>query len=321
MKRYPPWLTLLILAPALGEIVSGHQPLRELLNPLSVLILMLPYGFGALVTRELLRRWKKGWPSMLLLGAAYGLYEEAIVVRSIFNPGWAELNVLAHYSHVGGVTWTYAEMLIHFHVLISISASIYMAEMLHPAARDRPWMSDTGLVICIIGLLLWMPAGLLMTAFVPPLPGYILSWTAILTLIFCAYLAPVQFPCRRNHKLPRPRYFLTLGLVNMTVFFTIVYGVPESGILPLPMSVVLLLFLDAFTLWLLLRWSGNGNVWDDRHRLAWLSGGIGFFILFGMASDLKDFTGKSIVGFIFLVISSIIGIKLRWHYGRISEKS
>jgi hypothetical protein len=56
MKRIPPWLTLLILAPLLGEIVSGHQPPIELCNPLAVMLFMLPYGFGALHCREPVRR-------------------------------------------------------------------------------------------------------------------------------------------------------------------------------------------------------------------------------------------------------------------------
>jgi hypothetical protein len=94
MKRIPPWLVLLVLAPLLGEIVSGHQPPLEIFNPISVLLLMFPYGFGALVCRELVRRWKKGWPSLILLAVAYGVYEEAIVVRSFFNPNWLELENL-----------------------------------------------------------------------------------------------------------------------------------------------------------------------------------------------------------------------------------
>jgi len=52
MKRVPPWLVLLLLAPLLGEIVSGHQPPLELLNPLSVILLMLPYGLGALIAAK-----------------------------------------------------------------------------------------------------------------------------------------------------------------------------------------------------------------------------------------------------------------------------
>jgi len=294
MKRIPPWLTLLILAPLLGEIVSGHQPPLELCNPLSVLLLMLPYGFGALVVRELARRWRKGWLTLLLLAVAYGVFEEAIVVRSFFDPNWAELDILKPY-HVLGLNWTYAEMLVHFHVLVSIAAAIYLAEMIHASKRDEPWLSGKGLAACIIGLALWFPAGWLMTQYVPPLAGYLLAWIAIAGLILAARFLPAGIPKPVQRKAPHPVLFLLLGFFNMTLFFAAVYVLPESWTPPLWLSVSGLFLLDAFTLLLLLFWSGNGGAWDDRHRLAWIAGGLGFFILFNVGSDLEAFTGRSLV--------------------------
>ena len=317
MKRIPPWVTLLLLAPFLGEIVSGHQPPREIVNPLSVLLLMLPYGLGALVCRELVRRWQKGWLSLLLLAVAYAIYEEAIVVRSIFNPDWGELGILKEYSHVVGVTWTYAGMLIHFHVLVSIGASIILAEILYPEERRRRWLSDKGLTACIIGLSLWLPAGLLMTAYVPPLPGYLLSWAALVGLITAARLVPGDLPPGPLRAVPGARYFLLLGFLNMTLFFVVVYVLPGSGMPPLLVSVLALIALDAGTLRLLLRWSGNGRAWDDRHRLAWVAGGLGFFILFGIATDLENFKGSSIVSVITLGALCLLALRITRRLGGI----
>jgi hypothetical protein len=294
LKRIPPWLILLILAPLLGEIVSGHQPPLELCNPISVLLLMLPYGFGALICRELVRRWRKGWLSLILLAVAYGVYEEAIVVRSFFDPNWVELNILKPY-HVLGLNWTYAEMLVHFHVIVSIGASILLAEALHPARRAEPWLGNRGLAACIAGLALWFPAGWLMTAYVPPWPGYLLSGAGVAGLILAARWAPSGVPALTQKNPPHPLFFLLLGFVNMTLFFVAVYVLPETWAPPLALSVVGLALLDTFTLWLLLHWSGNGGAWDDRHRLAWAAGGLGFFLLFNITSDVEAFAGKSCV--------------------------
>ncbi|MGD0806099.1 MAG: hypothetical protein ABSA10_01235 [Anaerolineales bacterium] len=307
MKKIPPWLTLLILAPLLGELVSGHQPPLELCNPLSVLLLMLPYGFGALVCRELIRRWKKGWLSLVLLGVAYGLYEEAIVVRSFFDPNWMELNILKPY-YVLGVNWTYAEMLIHFHVLVSIGASVILAEMLYPNRREETWLGNRGLTVCIIGLGLWFPAGWLMTSYVPPWPGYVLSWTAIAGLILAARFVPANFPLPLKKTVPHPFFFLLLGFLNMTLFFVAVYVLPETWAPPLALSVIGLVLLDALTLWVVLRWSGNGGAWDDRHRLAWVAGGLGFFIFFGFANDAEQFAGRSCVSAIAIVGFVLFGL-------------
>ncbi len=312
IKRFPPWLTLLVLAPLLGEIVSGHQPPAELCNPTAVLLLMLPYGFGALICRELVRRWKKAWPSLILLAAAYAFYEEAIVVRSFFNPGWTELDILQPY-HLLGVNWTYAAMLVHFHVLVSIAAPIALAEMIHAGRRDEPWLSNRGLAACAAGLALWFPAGWLFTNYVPPWPGYILSWLAIAALILAARFFPAGVPAPARRNPPRPVFFLLLGFINMTLFFAVTYMVPEYATPPVGLSLAGLALLDALTLGLLLFWSANGGGWDDRHRLAWVSGGLGFFILFNIASDAEAFAGRSCVsGMAFIALAMLVfGIRRR----------
>jgi hypothetical protein len=301
-KRVPPWLVLLVLAPLLGEIVSGHQPPLELCNPISVVLLMLPYGLGALVCRELVRRWNKGWPSLILLAVAYAFYEEAVVVRSFFDPNWAELDILRPY-HLLGMNWTYAEMLVHFHVLVSIAAGIYLAEMLYPGRRAEPWLGNRGLAACIAGLALWFPAGWLMTQYVPPWPGYLLSWLAIAALVVAARFAPAGVPAPWKKKPPHPVLFLLLGFANMTAFFAATYLLPEIWLPPVWVSVAGLALLDLLTLWILLRWSGNGGAWDDRHRLAWVAGGLGFFILFNFGSDAEAFAGRSCVG-----VLAVIGL-------------
>ncbi len=295
MKKIPPWLTLLVLAPVLGELVSGHQPPLELCNPISVMLLMLPYGLGAMVCRELVRRWKKGWLSLVLLAVAYAFYEEAIVVRSFFDPHWVELNILKP-DFAAGVNWTYAMMLVHFHVLISIGASVLLAEMLHPQQREESWLGDRGLAACIVGLALWFPAGWLMTSYVPP-------WPLLRAFVGgdCGVdrrgavrprgLSPT--PVKKNA--PHPFYLPAAWTGEHDAVLR--RGVRPSGGMgpPLRLSIISLTSLDALTLWLLLRWAGNGGAWDDRNRLAWTAGGLGFFLFFGFANDAEKFAGRSCV--------------------------
>jgi hypothetical protein len=294
-KHFPPWLTLLILAPLLGEIVSGHQPPLELFNPLSVLLLMLPYGFGALICRELVKRWRRGWPSLLLLGIAYALYEEGIVIRSIFNPEWMELESIDRFSRVFGVTWSYALTLVHFHVLVSIAASVILAEILHPDKRDKPWLGARGFLVCAIGLLLWWPLGWLMSAYVPPPELYAFCILLVIGLLLAARFFPAGKPAAWQTLVPHPILFLILGFANMTAFFAYVYVFPSNLLPPVGISILILAVLDAVTLWLLMRWSGNGGSWNDLHRLGWVAGGLGFFILFNFFSDLEVWEGKSLV--------------------------
>lgn len=80
-RHIHPALALWLIAPIFGELFSGSLPLNEYLSPLTILTMGMLYGSGAILIREIVTRWQKGWGSLLLLGMAYGIYEEGLVVR------------------------------------------------------------------------------------------------------------------------------------------------------------------------------------------------------------------------------------------------
>jgi hypothetical protein len=299
MKRLTPGVALLLLAPALGELVSGHQTLFEFINPLAFVLTALPYGFGALICRELRVRWGVGWFSLALLGIAYGIYEEAIVARSVWDPDWAELGALRDYSYWRGITWTYAQVLIHFHLTISIISSVALAEILYPDRRHERWVSKRGLVVCFVGLALWMPALMAANPFVPPSGGFALAWVAIAGLAYGAWRLPAQVFPSRSGTGARPPWYGVVAAVNMTVVFLAVFMLPEENppwLPPWPVMFAFVAVLDAVAFWLIMRWSGDGTDWDDRHKLALVSGMLAFFIAFDVLKDVNEgFGGSSIV--------------------------
>jgi hypothetical protein len=100
MKRAAPVLALLLLAPWVGEFLLGNIFVRRLPG---LLILVLLYGCGALLIREVTLRTGRRWPTILLLGAAYGVAEAGIVDQAIFNPsfeGWEFQG-----DHAGAGAW------------------------------------------------------------------------------------------------------------------------------------------------------------------------------------------------------------------------
>ena len=64
------FIFLILLSPALGELLSSSSPPGEFFNPLTLLMLILLYGFGALLIRELRVRWNLQW-SIIFLAVAY----------------------------------------------------------------------------------------------------------------------------------------------------------------------------------------------------------------------------------------------------------
>lgn len=126
---------LFFLAPVMGELLSGSAPPVELFNPFGFMLLTSLYGSGALAIRELRVRWNKGIGTTLLLGAAYAVIEEGLMVASFFNPQWPDIGLLSEYGRWLGVNWIWAVMLTIYHAVYSIAIPIMLVELVYPDRR------------------------------------------------------------------------------------------------------------------------------------------------------------------------------------------
>jgi hypothetical protein len=153
LQRAAPVVSLLVLAPWIGEYLLGNVPAGELL----ALPFLVPlYGGGALLIREVARRFGRGWPSILLLGAAYGVIEAGLVDQSMFNlhaEGHATANVTP--VPVLGISASAAISYVIGHAVWSISIPIALVEMASaPARRVSPWLGSVGLGLTTLFYLL-----------------------------------------------------------------------------------------------------------------------------------------------------------------------
>ena len=114
-RRIAPALALVFLAPFVGEVLLGNTPLRLILGYLIVLPM---YGFGALFIRELSRRSGRGWPTILILGVAYGVAEEGLADMSLFNPNFLGLHLLS-YGNLFGIGWPWWFFVLTLHAVWS----------------------------------------------------------------------------------------------------------------------------------------------------------------------------------------------------------
>src|SRR5690349_15511612 len=102
-SRLAPAATLLVVAPVIGEVLSGA-------TRLSYIIVLVPeimvWGCGALIIREVVKRWNGGWTSVLLLGLALAVAEEFVIQQTSLAPlPW--LGETPIYGRVWGVNWVY----------------------------------------------------------------------------------------------------------------------------------------------------------------------------------------------------------------------
>jgi len=143
-RRSAPVATLFLLAPLIGEVLFGAIPLSRL--PFGLLGVVGLYGGGAVLARELVRRRRLGAVWLVLLGLAYGLVEEGLVVQSLFDQHYPGLDFLGFYGHWFGVNWVWAEFIVPYHAVFSIAIPIVVTELLFRDRRDEPWVSGRGLL-------------------------------------------------------------------------------------------------------------------------------------------------------------------------------
>ncbi|MHC1782448.1 MAG: hypothetical protein AB9891_06760 [Anaerolineaceae bacterium] len=310
-RRQHPSLALWLTAPVFGELFSGSTPLNEYINPFSFLILGMLYGSGAILIRELIVRWRKGWISLFLLGAAYGIYEEGLVVRSFFDPNWIDLDKLSVYGRTGGVNWVWAEHLTVFHALISIAAAIVFVEILYPARRSESWIGARGIVWNAIAFAAMLPIGSMLNPYDAPDAWLGACWLAIVLLALAAWRLPTKLETAEppSNVSPPRRFWWTAFLATFGQFF-IVYFTADKNSLPFLITMLLIVLFDLFILWQVRRWSGGGRGWDDRHRLALISGSLAFFLILGPLTTNGKYPVMYFSNPVFLVL-------LWWIYRRV----
>ena len=305
-------VTLFILAPLFGEVVSGATPVLEFVKPISLTILILLYGCGALIVRELVIRWDKGWPSLLLLALAYGIYEEGVMMQSFFDPTWGDLDALAVYGRAAGVNWVWAEQVTLIHALISIACSIAIVEMLFPSRRHCRWVTTrAGWVLNWVGFigvyLFWE----LYDHYEPGIVYRVGAWLAILALAGLARVIPKRFLPAREQSVPRPWRFFIVGFFGFLMHFVITYISSDANLYPYPVTMALLAGWYLLLLWLVMRWSGNGAAWDDRHRMSLVSGALSLFIIVVLLATGPEFPLIYFTHPIFLLLLWLAGRSVR----------
>lgn len=157
-----PALSLFFTAPLVAEFLLGNLPIKLL----PALIVLAPmYGGGALLIREWVRRTGRGWPSILLLGMAYAIAEEAYATQSLFNPDYLKLHLKlltpAYMPSLGiGGWWTL--WMFNVHAVWSIATPIALIEACVPDRSRTPWLGRVGLAIAALLSVLGMTfAGLM----------------------------------------------------------------------------------------------------------------------------------------------------------------
>ena len=95
------------------------------------------YGVAALIIREVTRRRQRGWGTILLLGMAYALAEECVILQTSLTPQFFPPAFSANFGWAFGVQWIYLTAMLWYQSVYAIVLPIYLTEILFPAQRTK----------------------------------------------------------------------------------------------------------------------------------------------------------------------------------------
>lgn len=263
-----PALALLFTAPLVAEFLLGNLPIKML----PALVVLAPmYGGGALLIRECVRRTGRGWPSILLLGMAYALLEEAFTTQSLFNQNYLHLNIgllAPGYIPALGIGGWWTLWMLNVHAVWSISTPIALIEGCVPGRARTPWLGRVGMTVAVLVFLFGVVSTTLIgyhqDHFVASLGQFAGAAVAIVLLVCAAF---VIRPGRANDRSGTAPSAWLLGAVALAF---------ASAALLIPMSwgwgaAGALLALDAGMVAVVLAWARLGTM-HLGHQVA-LGGG------------------------------------------------
>ncbi len=287
-QRLTPASTLVVLAPLVAEVLNGSTRLSFLFAFVPEIMV---WGCGALLARELVRRWQAGWTSLLFLGLALSIAEEFVIQQTSLAPlPW--LGSLPTPDRVWGVNWLYFLFMLVYESVWVVLIPVQLTELLFRKRRRESWLRRGGFIFCTViflfgSFLAWFawtqqarPNVFHVPKYIPPLVTMLLGLLAIVLLIVAAYAKRRSwrhYPHPSNSQSPPPVWLvlfatLLLGfpwylLITLVFVPTLAHGLPFW----VPMIVGIAWALAVFLI--IKRWHSS-SAWTDLHRWALVYGAM-----------------------------------------------
>ena len=316
-------IVLLVLSPVIGEVLFGA-------TRITTLFVLLPqigtWGCAALIIRDVVRRRRRGWLAILLLGIALAIAEECLIQQTSLAP-LVGADVEHPYGRALGVNWVYFLWALGYESLWIVVLPIQLTELIFPARRDELWLGTRGLVISTLVFLLasfvawyswtqlFLPQYFPELVYIVPRTAILVATAAIVALTTAA-LGPSS-PERPDHQMagsaPRPWVIVLVSFVLALPWFTLIF-LAYGAIPTLPAVIPLAsgLGLAGVSFFLINRWA-KSPAWQDSSRLALICGGLAAsmlagFLIFKLGGAVPvDIVGKLVLNVVAIVLLVRLG--------------
>ncbi|MEO7000838.1 MAG: hypothetical protein ABI068_03460 [Ktedonobacterales bacterium] len=304
-RMWPVLLTLYFLSPLIAEVLSGSTPPLLFIQPFGFIFTPLLYGSSAILIREIVVRRRLGWGNVLLLGAGFGIFQEALVVQTWYN--FVAKSSPSHsngsYGVLLGTNWVWALNLTIYHAVISIAIPLLLLHVLFPQRARLPALRRRGVLLLLLWLML--PCGLLALNVAkaqfakegyagPPLVGYLIGCALLVATLLLGSFVHFSPPRLQPGKRAPGVWSVRLAMFGLTTLFFALDMILPATKLPPPVTMALAVAVFAFGLWRIGAWSARDG-WNARHRLAVVMGLLGWYLLlwgplveFGIRLPLRE---------------------------------
>ena len=330
-RHLAPAFTLVFLAPFIGEVLSGATRVSFLFAFVPELMM---WGCGALIIRELVKRWGGGWTSMLLLGLALAVFEECVVQQTSLAPlPWPAIS--AEYGRAYGMNWIYFLYMLGYESVWVVLVPIEVTELIFPESRDVTWLRTGGMVASAVVFLLgarvaWYAWIRRARPIVFHAPDYHVPWSTIAVfLVVIALLFLLAFLTRHVERkdstirmAPPPWSMVAAALLLGFPWYrllVLIFG--ERSTQPFWVSMALGVVWGGFA-YLLIRYWSVGRGWSDMHRWGLTFGAV-LVCMIGGFSGSSTWPAMDVVGKWMFDVAAVIGFALlgRWIWQRSASLS
>jgi hypothetical protein len=319
-------LTLVVISPVIAEVLFGA-------THISMLYLLIPqiciYGGAALMIHTLTRH--RVWSAILVLGVAYAIAEECIILQTSVSPPYQHLlfGSAPNQNYLGtlGINWVYLLWALGYESIWAIVLPIKITELIFPEGREESWIGRWGFIVTAIVFLvpsygIWytftqsgIAPGL---AYEAPLSVILTSLAIIVALVVFTFfvLRPHRLEKQAVGFVPRPWVVGVTGFVLSLPWFSLAilpYILPPA--VPISISSMFGLIWAAAAFLLIRRWSSS-STWQDSHRLALSAGAIlasmlAGFVINGPVLSPFDLTGKIVVNGTAVLLMAYLARKIQ----------
>ena len=265
------------------------------------------FGLAALLIRDVARRREPGFRIVVVLGIAFALTIEFVVVQTSLTP-LGGLMPYPDYGRAMGVNWPFLVWALGYETIWGIAIPIQLGELAVPMHRTSPWFGARGCAVLTILFVLgagvawynWtqitVPDFSHHQVYLPPLVTVLCGWVVVLALVLGAMLLRSAQP--RAGAVDSPRRAPTpvvAGIASAAATFlwfrlTVNWVRLGAWARAVPAFVPLLLaVIVAAGCVVVGHRMASSRGWSDRHRLAVVSGALVATMVVGFAAnDLTD---------------------------------